>query len=109
MTTDAVSALISMINAGDLDAARGWAAENAGALWALRSQVGARTDVAHACVRWGAPMVWPWGDAPALTSADQRLLSSVRSGNSWRANEDTIVRLLAYGLVRYEEGRLRAA
>jgi hypothetical protein len=92
-----------------MDHAREWASDNAEALVELRRCPAARATLAHACNRWGAPMVWPWGDRPALTGADKRVVVAIRSGAVWRANEDTIARLLAFGEVRYTaEGRLSA-
>ena len=96
----AISHLISLINTGDLEEARNWAQHNGDALWFLRSDPGARAMVAHACNRWKAPMVWPWGDRPPLDPADRRVLVAIRSGRPWRASEDTVARLLAYGAIK---------
>ena len=106
----AINALIAKINTGDMDTARQWAADNNGALWLLRSSSAARAMVAHACNRWGASMVWPWGDRAELTAAERRVLTAIRSGTTWRASEDTIATLLAYGEIRAaESGGLVAA
>lgn len=106
----AIDALITIINTGDVQHARDWAADNADALSALRVDVAARTKVATACVAWGAPMVWPWGDRPALNAADKRVLSAIRRGAAWRGSEDTVNRLLAYGeICKSADGRLVAA
>lgn len=106
----AIDALITIINTGDMQRAREWAADNADALSALRVDVAARTRVATACATWGAPMVWPWGDRPTINAADKRVLAAIRRGAAWRGSEDTVNRLLAYGdLRKAADGRLVAA
>lgn len=106
----AVDRLVKLIESGDLDQAREWAADHQDALHWLRSDVHARTRVATACAYHGAPMVWPWGDRPTLNSADKRVLTAIRAGNPWRGSEDTINRLIAYGEIRKDvDGRLVAA
>ena len=109
MTAAAVACLVSLINSGDLDAARTWAHENACALTCLRAGPGL-ADVAAACNRWGAPLVWPWGDAPKPNAAQQRLITNLRSGaQGWRCSEDTVAACLAAGWVRADaDGRLVA-
>lgn len=106
----AISILVNMINSGDLDRAREWASDNESALFMLRHADG-MVAVAHACARWGAPMVWPWGDMPRPTQAQQRLISRLRSdAQGWNCSEDTVAVCLAFGWVRKDEaGRLAAA
>lgn len=106
--TTAVSSLVAIIASGDMEAAREFAADNAGALTALRADNGARAAVAHACNRWGAPMVWPWGDTPTPTAAQQRLLVALRAAKPWRASEDTVAVCLACGWARVADGRIQA-
>ena len=94
----AVEALCSIINTGDLAHAWAWAIEHADALFELRRPAsGALAMVAHACWRWRAPIVWPWGDRPTPTPAQARVLRAMRAGKSWRASEDTVVVILACG------------
>ncbi len=105
----AVSALVAILNTGDVAAARTFAHENADALTCLRAGPGL-VDVAMACNRWGAPLVWPWGDAPKPNAAQRRLLVNLRSGaQGWRCSEDTVAVCLAAGWVRRgADGRLAA-
>ncbi len=110
MNTTAINILVGIINSGNLDDAREWAANHESALFMLR-QADGMAAVAHACNRWGAPMVWPWGDMPRPSQAQQRLISRLRSNaQDWNCNEDTIAVCLAFGWVRKDEvGRLVAA
>ena len=109
MTAAAVSRLVTIINSGDMEAARDFAAGNAGALIALRADNAARVTVAHACNRWGALMVWPWGDAPTPNAAQERLLVALRASQPWRASEDTVAVCLACGWARVAtDGRIEA-
>lgn len=109
-TATAIEELAKRIATGDLDDAREWATANAGALTQLRHNGAAQAVVAHACNRWGAPMVWPWGDRHQPTPAQQRALVAIRRGGKWMANEDTIAVLVAVGAVKTnpETGTLTA-
>jgi len=99
-----ISHLVTLIASGDLGAARTWAQQHEASLGALRYDRGARAAVAHACNRWGAPMVWPWGDTPRPVGAEQRVLYAIRAGRPWRASEDTVAVLIACGWAACADG-----
>lgn len=111
MTTrlNPVAHLTALISTGDLSEARAWASQHEASLGALRYDRGARSAIAHACNRWGAPMVWPWGDSPQPIGAEQRVLSAIRAGRPWRASEDTVAVIIACGWASHSDGVWRAA
>jgi hypothetical protein len=103
MTTTAIAHLASLISTGDLTVARQWAHENRNALASLRSNADDQATIAHACNRWGAPIVWPFGDTQAPLAAQLRVLVAMRAGRAWRANEDTIAVIVAAGWARFDD------
>jgi hypothetical protein len=109
LAADPIAHLVSIISTGDLSEAREWAAQHEASLGALRYDRAARAAVAHACNRWGAPMVWPWGDTPRPVAAEQRVLSAIRAGRAWRASEDTVAVIIACGWASHADGVWRAA
>ena len=99
----AITFLVDIINSGNLSEAREWATDNESALFMLR-QADGMVAVAHACNRWGASMVWPWGDMPRPTAAQQRLIFRLRTNaQGWNCNEDTFAVCLAFGWIRKNE------
>lgn len=108
-SANAINALISIINTGDLSSANEWAHNNQNALAELHQPSG-KAAVAHACNRWGAPMVWPWPQ-PRPTASQQRLITNLRTGaQGWRCSDDTVAVCIAFGWVRKTaDGRLVAA
>jgi hypothetical protein len=104
MSPSALNILVSIINTGDMDRARAFAEENQNALGYLHTS---QATVAHACNRWGAPMVWPFWHRPPVCAAERKMLAAMRAGKPWRASEDTVAVSLAWGRIRYTpDGRL---
>lgn len=103
-TSTAISILAAKISTGDLDSARTWATANADALGELRHNGDSRGVVADACNRYGASMVWPWGDTPTPTKTEMRVLVAMRSGKRWAAAHGTIASILAFGWARFDDG-----
>lgn len=46
-------------------------------------------------------MVWPWGNHPEPTAAQQRFIVALRRGAPFRVTHNTVVTCLACGWVRY--------
>lgn len=98
---NAIETLISIIHTGDMTRAREWAFDNKDALFEIQGSAEVRAMVADACTRWDAPMVWPWGNHPEPTAAQQRFIVALRRGAPFRVTHNTVVTCLACGWVRY--------
>lgn len=109
LAADPIAHLTAIISTGDLSEAREWAAQHEGDLRGLRTSRADRAAIAHACARWGAPMVWPWGDSPRPVAAERRVLAAIRAGRPWRASEDTVAVIIACGWASHADGVWRAA